>query len=142
VAALNTVSVEDVTSTYSHFLTKGLPLSMEDLSLETRRGIFFQHDGAPPRFWSPRYGLLESAVRKSLDWSSWSNTLVAETSPLDFFLLGLIKEMTYRNKVHTREELLHRIIDAAVPQNNSTGNKVLLITSKTGIEKRGGHFEQ
>jgi hypothetical protein len=32
---------------------------------------------------------------------------------LDFFLWSLIKKMTYRTKVHTREELLHQIMDAA-----------------------------
>jgi hypothetical protein len=36
------------------------------------------------------------------------------TSPrLIFFLWGPLKEMTCRTKVHTRKELLHRIVDAA-----------------------------
>jgi hypothetical protein len=32
---------------------------------------------------------------------------------LDFPLWDLMKEMTYRTKVHMREELLHQIMDAA-----------------------------
>jgi hypothetical protein len=35
---------------YLNILTNELPLLMEDVPLETKREIFFQHDGATPRF--------------------------------------------------------------------------------------------
>jgi hypothetical protein len=50
-----------------------------------------------------------------LHWSSWSNTLAAEISrshSARFHFSGLMKEMAYKTKVHTREELLHQIMDA------------------------------
>jgi hypothetical protein len=37
-------------SNYLNFLKNELPLLMEDVSLETKRGIFLQHDEAPPHF--------------------------------------------------------------------------------------------
>jgi hypothetical protein len=44
-------SFEDVTTTDSHFLTNELSLLMEDVTLDTRRKIFFQHSGSPPQFY-------------------------------------------------------------------------------------------
>jgi hypothetical protein len=33
---------------YLNFLTKKLTLLMADVPLQTRRGVYLQHDGAPP----------------------------------------------------------------------------------------------
>jgi hypothetical protein len=51
-----------------------------------------------------------------LDLLPWLNNLAVEISgltQLDLFLWGLLKEMNYRTKVHTRKEPLQRIMDAA-----------------------------
>jgi hypothetical protein len=52
-----------------------------------------------------------------MDWLSWSSTFATKITRPDptYFLLwgGLMKEITRRMKVHTREELLHQIMDDA-----------------------------
>jgi hypothetical protein len=58
-----------------------------------------------------------------------------------------MKEMTHRTKVHTREELLHRIVNVAAyiqdhPEVIQHGESTCLERARLRIEKRGGHFEQ
>jgi hypothetical protein len=49
-----------------------------------------------------------------IHWPSLSNTLGAESldlTSLDLFLWNIIKKMSYRDKVHTKQEHLHWIMD-------------------------------
>jgi hypothetical protein len=76
---------------------------MEDMLLEMKCGIFFEHDGVPPHFgcqviaylnqcyknhWIGRCGPVAGLLR-SLDLTLF-----------DFFLCGSKKEMTFRTRVH------------------------------------------
>jgi hypothetical protein len=83
---------------------------------ERRRGTFCQHDEASSYFGTQVTASLLSALQKSLDYSSLSKNLADEISwlnPIDFLLWGLMKETTCRTKVHTRDELLHQIMNVA-----------------------------
>jgi hypothetical protein len=88
---------------------------MEDVPLETKRGISFEHDGAPPHFGRQDTDYLNQRYenrwigRGPVPWPPRSPDL----SPLDFLLRGPVKVMTYRAKLHTREEQLHLVVDAA-----------------------------
>jgi hypothetical protein len=72
---------------YLNYLTNELPHSTEEVPLDRRSGIFRQRDGAPPQFGRQ----VTPALRKLLDWSSWSNNLAAEISgpnPALFLFMG------------------------------------------------------
>jgi hypothetical protein len=57
-----------------------------------------------------------------------------DPTPLDFFLWGVMKEMTCRTEVHTRQELLHQIWmllrTYETPRNDSAGSSLLPGTSE------------
>jgi hypothetical protein len=132
--------IQDVTTTDSHFLTNELLLLMEDVPLETKHGIFAQHK-VPPHF-----GQVTAYLNQC-----YENVCIGHHSPilwpprspdltlLDFLLWGLIKEMTYWTKVHTRGIpalgygwcCLH----TRTPWNNSTGSKLFIGISKTVHKK-------
>jgi hypothetical protein len=85
-------------------------------SLETRRSIFIQHDGAQQHFGRQNTLCLNQRHENRLigrcgtmTWPPRSPDLI----PPDLYLWSLMKCMAYRTKVNTREELLHRIIDTA-----------------------------
>jgi hypothetical protein len=66
---------------------------------------------------------------------------------LDFFLWALMKEMTYRTKVHKRKELLQHIIAAAayiqklLKMIQQAVNSCLK-RARPCTENHGGHFKQ
>jgi hypothetical protein len=119
---------------------------MEGVPLEIGRGISFEHDEAPPHFRRQvtaylyeHYGNSWIGRRGPVTWPPRSPDL----TPLDFSLQGRMKEMIYRTKVHTREELLHRIMDAAAytrtHRNDSTAVNSCLERARLCIGNRGGH---
>jgi hypothetical protein len=75
-ATLVTFSIEDVTPTDSLFLTNELPLLMEDVPLEKRSGIVFEHDGAPLSF-----GRQVSAYLNQRDENRYSDPMVQYLGP-------------------------------------------------------------
>lgn len=102
-------------ATYIAFLQNDLPTLLENVPLETRRRMWYQHDGAPAH----------SAIntRLTLDrmfdgrfigrggrihWPARSPDL----TPLDFFLWGTLKENVYRDVPTTPEDMKQRIVAA------------------------------
>jgi len=101
---------------YLRFLQEELSRLLEDVPLNKRGRMYFQHDGAPPHFslevrnflnyrfpgrWIGRGG--------PHNWPARSPDL----SPLDYCVWGWMKELVYSVKVRTRDALLGRILDAA-----------------------------
>ena len=96
---------------YFRFLQEELPRLLEDVPLNKRGRMYFQHDGAPPHSsrevrnfpgrWLGRCG--------PHNWPARSPDL----SPLDYCVWGWMKELVYSVKVVTRDALLGRILDAA-----------------------------
>ena len=113
------VIVEDrmTGDSYLHFLQHELPEQLEDVSLDTRRHMYLQHDGSPihytrkvtqhlnntyPNRWISRSSLIH--------WPARSPDL----TPLDFCLWGWLKGEVYLTKVDTRADLVARINNACV----------------------------
>jgi hypothetical protein len=64
---------------YLGFMRKELPLLLQDVPVETERGIFYHYVGAPSHS-DVRKRLTGISVPKYLDCSSWSSTLAAAIS--------------------------------------------------------------
>lgn len=132
---------------YSEFLEGVLPTLLEDLSLEVRRTMWFQHDGCPAH-----YSLLAREVldrnfngrwigRGSLiNWPARSPDL---TSP-DFFLWGYLKSKVYQQEPTTREDMIERIKTACAQIGRNTISSCVSSFEKRVekcIEVEGYHFE-
>jgi len=107
---------------YIRFLLEELPRLLEDVPLNKRGRMYFQHDGAPPHsshearnFLNYRFPGRWIGRGGRHKWPARSPDL----SPLDYCVWGWMKEMVYSVKVVTRDELLGRILDAADRIRNS-----------------------
>jgi hypothetical protein len=134
---------------YAHFLKNNLPVLLEDVPLQTRLQMIYQHDGATPHFslvarqhlnanflnWIGRGG--------PINWPPRSPDL----TPLDYFIWGHMKTIVYQQKVDTKEELLIRIQNATEFIRNdpemirrATGN--MLRRAECCVHCEGRNFEQ
>jgi hypothetical protein len=132
---------------YLHFLNNELRELLEDIDLETRRTMWYQHDGCPAHF-----GL---AVRNWLNeqyparWIGRGSNVLAwparspDLTPLDFFLWGTLKDKVYKTPVNTREELLGRIRITSEEIKNTFVNLNNEIRLRLNLcaETGGTHFE-
>lgn len=132
---------------FLEFLNVSLQPLLEDVSLETRRNMWFQLDGCPAHY--------DRIVRQHLD-EQYSNRVIGRgslfpwpaRSPdltcLDFYLWGRLKDLVFHEKPTTRENMMERIrnairslsrteIEAAVFSTENRLNKC--------IENDGRHFE-
>jgi hypothetical protein len=78
-------------------------------------GHTFQHDGAPPHYWTPVTEFLNQHFARRwigrggpIPWPPRSPDL----TPLDFFLWGYVKDIVYHTKVNDLPDLRRRITDA------------------------------
>jgi len=83
---------------YTNFLQDELPAILEIVPLQTRRQVYYQHDGAPPHF--------SQVVRQYLN-HKFPNRLIGrggaqnwppqspDLNPLDYYLWGFMKAMVY-----------------------------------------------
>lgn len=134
---------------YLIFLQEVLDELLEDLPLELRTEMFFQHDGAPAHF--------TTEVRQHLD-ETYPNRWIGrggpiswpprspDLTPLDFYLWGALKSLVYNNEpIESEMELVGRL-SAAIHEINpltiSAANKSIIKRSRLCISEGGGHFEQ
>jgi len=100
---------------YLIFLQEVLPKLLEDVPLNLRRDMWFQHDGCPAHF--------SLAVRAYLTavfgdrWIGRGGPVTwpprsPDLTPLDFFLWGLIKDLVYATPIESEEDLIARIVEA------------------------------
>lgn len=97
---------------YLEFIREELPILLEEVPLEIRQRILFQHDGCPAHF--------AINVREFLDanypgrwigrgsifpWPPRSPDLTC----LDFYLWGRVKDMVFATKPTTRDNMMERI---------------------------------
>lgn len=107
---------------YLVFLREVLPELLEAVPLHIRQNMIFQHDGAPAHFgrivrnhlnqmfphrWIGRSAANDVAV---ITWPARSPDL----NPLDFCLWGWMKELVYKTPVESEEDLIARILAAAL----------------------------
>jgi len=100
---------------YFNFLQDKLPALLENVPLQTRRQMYYQHDGAQPHF---SQVVRQYLNHKFLNWwigrGGTQNWPPRSTylNPLDYHVWVYMKGMVYAHKVNTRE-LLQRILSAA-----------------------------
>ena len=135
---------------YKTFLKDVLSELLEDVPLNIRRMMWYQHDGVPAHFhtdvrrylndtfpnrWIGRHG--------SQSWPARSPDL----TPIDFFLWGHMKSLVYDTPIDSAEDLVGRIVDAAalVSEEQEVFSSVrssIVKRCQKCIDVGGHHFEQ
>lgn len=134
--------------TYLVFLRDILPELLENVALEDRLNMWFQHDGAPAHFGQNVRDYLDATFEQQwvgrggpTPWPPRSPDL----TPLDFYLWGRMKTLVYSTPVENEIELVGRIVEAAavIQEENSFGlvresaaNR-FIVCNRIG----GGHIE-
>jgi hypothetical protein len=132
---------------YSEFLRNVLPTLLEDVPLEIRQNMWFQHDGAPPHgtiactnYLNLKFANKWIGLRGPVAWPARSPDL----TPLDYFLWGRVKDLVYARAPTTQEDMRRRIVDACASitaeelrnVRNSLANRIHWC-----IDVEGAHFE-
>lgn len=135
---------------YHAFLRDILPELMEDIPLEVRRNMWFQHDGAPPHFsnnvrdfLNDTYGRRWIGRGGPVNWPPRSPDL----TPLDFFVWGHMKTLVYSSPILDEMDLVARVVEAAgcIKENANVFAQVRQSMHERLrlCNRRGGrHFEQ
>lgn len=132
---------------YANFLRTDMSELLENVFLEQRQRMYFQHDGAPPHISLRACRVLNERYRNRwigrggpVHWPARSPDL----TPMDFFLWGTIKQYVYRERIDNREELEGRVIEAfaiVTPEMLRNAQQSLLQRARLCIQCDGGHFE-
>jgi len=109
---------------YLDFLRNTLPGLLEEVPLNIRQQMIFQHDGAPAHFYREVRNYLDEAYPGRwigrggpIAWPPRSPDLTS----LDFFLWGYLKNLVYATPVETVEQLQQRIFDSCRTIQNTAG---------------------
>ena len=135
---------------YLRFLEEDLEEELDQLSLQLRTSMWYQHDGAPPHF--------ARAVREHLNaeftqrWIGRAGTVAwparsPDLTPLDFYLWGHVKGTVFKTECETEIEMRSRIIQAF---NEIKLDRTALQLVRSNLIRRcvkcievgGGHIEQ
>ncbi|KOC62224.1 hypothetical protein WH47_03982 [Habropoda laboriosa] len=99
-------------STYNNFLENVLPGLLEEIPLEIRKNMYFQHDGTPAHYAANVRAFLDEAFRgrwigrgSAVSWPPQS----PDFNPLDTFFWRYLENQVYKDVVQSREELVARI---------------------------------
>lgn len=134
---------------YENFLRNDLASLLEDVPLETRRLMIYQHDGCPAHFrLTVRQWLDENYPRRwigrggPIPWPARCPDL----TPCDFYLWGHMKNLVYATPPNNVEDLRERILAAANQIRENLTSRVTKSALRTRlracIRNRGSHFEQ
>ena len=101
---------------YMMFLQNVLFQLLEDVPLAIRRGMWYQHDGAPAHYYAGARHFLDAQFTNRwigrngpVAWPARS----PDMNPLDFFFWGAMKDRVYATPVVSELELIGRIVAAA-----------------------------
>lgn len=102
--------------TYLVFLRDILPELLEDVPIQIRETMWFQHDGAPAHYGNVVQEYLNNTFQNRwigrggpTQWPARSPDL----TPLDFFLWGNMKRLVYSTPVENEMDLVARVVEAA-----------------------------
>lgn len=97
---------------YLNFLENDLPILLENIPLDVRTSMWYQHDGCPSHysqrvrdFLNVRYPNRWIGRGSLFPWPPRSPDLTV----LDFYLWGRIKNIVYETRPTTREDMINRI---------------------------------
>ena len=128
---------------YVNFLQYELPALLENFPIQTRRQIYYEHDGGPPHF--------SQVVRipKPMDWSWGTQNLPPRSpdlNPLNYHVWGYMKATVCAHGLNTRDELNQWILSTARSINNAAVlrkfTSSLVTRVRKWIQADGGHFEK
>ena len=101
---------------YIIFIRDILPEMLENVPLQVRQRLWFQHDGAPAHFALDVREYLNNVFPNRwigrggpVQWPPRSPDL----TPMDFFIWGEMKCLVYETPIDTPEELVARVAEAA-----------------------------
>lgn len=132
---------------YTQFLVEELPLLLEDVPLQERRTMWFQHDGCPAHYARTTREVLNQQYHGRwigrggpIHWPARSPDLTLA----DIFLWGYLKQKVYIDKPTTPDNMKERIRNACA----NIDSTMLLRTQQSFlprlakcIEVDGHHFE-
>ncbi|KAJ8914489.1 hypothetical protein NQ315_002761 [Exocentrus adspersus] len=132
---------------YQEFLDQHLPILLEDLTLQERANMWFQHDGCPAH-----YAIISREVldREYTDrWIGRGGPVAwparsPDLTPLDFCLWGSIKEKVYQDVPTTPENMMERIRNACRAVSRETliqCHESFMRRIDKCVEVGGHHFE-
>lgn len=132
---------------YNEFLLEVLPNLLAEVPIEVRNNMWFQHDGAPAHF--------AVNVRQTLN-QQYPEQWIGRGGPvnfparspdltcLDYYLWGRLKDLVYKDRPTTREDMMHRIRNAVA---SISGEEVLRAVDsfrnriELCMEQNGRQFE-
>ena len=127
---------------YIIFIRDILPEMLENVPLQVRQRLWFQHDGAPAHFSLDVREYLNNVFSNRrigrggpVQWPPRSPDL----TPMDFFIWGEVKCLVYETPIDTPEELVARVAEAAtiIRERQSFARRYQLC-----INVNGQHFQQ
>lgn len=134
---------------YLNFLRNNLNPLLEEIDLETRRDMFFQHDGAPCHHARIVRDYLNRRFRNKwigrdgpIAWPPRSPDL----NPIDFFVWGYYKEIVYATEARNVDDMQRKINEAErIIKDNRMAFRQLkdnfFRRCRICIENEGRHFE-
>ena len=135
---------------YRVFLQEVLPQLLENVPLNIRRLMWYQHDGAPAHYYRGARQVLDETFPNR--WIGRGSPVVwparsPDMTPLDFFLWGAMKNLVYETPVDSEIELVGRIVAAAeeiaeIPDVFQSVRQSLHERCVKCTEVNGGNFEQ
>lgn len=135
---------------YLNFLREDFEELFDEVDLQTRRAMWFQHDGAPAHssrtvkaFLDERFPDRWIGRGGPIAWPARSPDL----TPLDYYLWGHMKQLVYTNTPSTLEELRNKVMAAAdqIRENRTCLQKTTRSISYRAtvcLSEAGSHFEQ
>ena len=127
---------------YIIFIHDILPEMLENVPLQVRQRLWFQHDGAPAHFALDVREYLNNVFPNRwigrggpVQWPPRSPDL----TPMDFFIWGKMKCLVYETPIDTPEELVALVAEAAaiIRETQSFARRYQLC-----INVKGRHFQQ
>lgn len=132
---------------YLNFLRNHLPLFLDEVPLNIRRNMFFQHDGCPAHFAENVRQYLN--IRFPNRWIGRGSIFPwpprsPDLTVLDFYLWGKLKDMVFATRPTTRDDMIERIREAVQSIPVAEIETAVLSTRQRlidCIENDGRHFE-
>lgn len=133
---------------YREFLENELPILLEDVPLEARQRMIFQHDGAPAHFSRQTREILDRNFPDR--WIGRAGPIVwpprtPELNPLDYFVWGHIKAKVEHVRDGTEAEVREAIVAAfntITPDMVHRATRQIVRRAELCVQERGRHFEQ
>ncbi|XP_070528284.1 uncharacterized protein [Cardiocondyla obscurior] len=125
---------------YAQFLENHLPILLEELPLQMRQTMIFQHDGAPPHYSRRARMVLDRHFpdrwigrNGPISWPARSPNL----NVLDYFVWGYIKNRVENVRDRNVEEVRDKYRNVA-----HRATRQIIQRARLCIQQQGNHFEQ